>query len=132
MKVLLLGLLTWLIPFVVSIPFVNPEGGYWISTGLFKSIMLLVGCSCGLWLLLALLARNRELSATRVTLIWLLLNWFLDAVVLLPLSGMPVHQYASEIGIRYLMIPMVGYAIDVAKGHRTFASDSERLDSALS
>lgn len=132
MKVLLFGLLTWLIPFAVSIPFVNPDGGYWVSAGLFKSIMLLVGCSSGLGLLLALLARNRELCATRVTLIWLLLNWLLDVLVLLPLSGMQVQQYASEIGIRYLMIPMVGYAIDIAMRHRTFAGDSEQLDSELS
>lgn len=49
---------------------------------------------------------------------WLLINWVLDAAVLLPLSGMDAGTYMAEIGLRYLMIPIIavgiGYAVEQA------------------
>jgi len=45
--------------------------------------------------------------------IWLVINWFLDIGILLPLNGMDIPTYFGEIGLRYLMIlimsVMAGY-----------------------
>ncbi|MDN7012111.1 hypothetical protein FGW20_03430 [Methanoculleus sp. FWC-SCC3] len=46
--------------------------------------------------------------------VWLLINWALDAAVLLPLSGMDAGTYMGEIGLCYLMIPIIALGIGYA------------------
>ncbi|WP_243668479.1 hypothetical protein [Methanoculleus chikugoensis] len=46
---------------------------------------------------------------------WLLINWALDAVILLPLSGgMDAGTYMAQIGLRYLSIPIIAVGIGYA------------------
>ena len=46
-KVAMYGLLTWAIPFVVSIPLMGGGGQPVVPIGVFKSIMVLVGAATG-------------------------------------------------------------------------------------
>ncbi len=48
---------------------------------------------------------------------WLAINWVLDFLILLPISGMSAGAYFYDIGLRYLLIPIMAVAIGkVAKG----------------
>ena len=47
----LFGFLTWLIPFVVSVPLVGSDGQPVLPTGMFKSLMIVIGSAVGAWLL---------------------------------------------------------------------------------
>jgi hypothetical protein len=82
-----------------------------------KSILIVVGGSTGALLLVVYFRRITEeyLFAGAVAgTVWLLINWALDLIVLLPLSGMSIADYFAQIGLRYLLIPVIGIAIGAA------------------
>ena len=45
------------------------------------------------------------------------MNWGLDALVLIGVLGMPPYDYISQIGLRYLMIPVMVIAAGVIADH---------------
>jgi hypothetical protein len=107
---LLFGFLSWLIPFLVSIPFYSMQGVLLVDVFLFKSIMIVVGSLVGTVLMVVLFLRLREGYLREGILIgfsWLVINWVMDSLVLLPMSGMDAATYFSQIGIRYLVIPII-------------------------
>jgi len=117
-----LGVLSWLIPFLVSILFYGPGGVLLVGYDLFKSLMIVIGSATGA-VLLVVYFRNIQTSYIRegwiTGIFWLLLNWVLDLVFLLPLSGQAIGPYFAEIGLRYLAILFmslaVGYGIGIAE-----------------
>ncbi|MCX9079514.1 MAG: hypothetical protein OIN90_02255 [Candidatus Methanoperedens sp.] len=46
-----------------------------------------------------------------VGLIWFGINILLDLLILIPMSGMSITDYFTQIGIRYLVIPAMSIAI---------------------
>ena len=42
---------------------------------------------------------------------WLAINLILDLVVLIPMVGTPVRDYVYDIGLRYLLIPIIATAM---------------------
>jgi len=111
---LLFGFLSWLIPFLASIPFYSSQGVLLVDVFLFKSIMIVVGSLVGTLLMVWLFLRIREGYLREGILIgfsWLAINWVLDWLVLLPMSGMDVSTYFSQIGIRYLVIPIIAVSM---------------------
>lgn len=117
-KVILYGLLTWAIPFAVSVPLMGRDGRPVVPVGVFKSTMVVVGSAVGAWLLVQVLRRRPAYKSAGliVGLIWLWINLGLDLLVLVPLAGMSWPDYFGEIGLRYLVIPIMGVAIDAAAG----------------
>ena len=118
------GFVTWLVPFIVAIPFMSPQGTPRVDIFLFKKIMLLVSTAVGTALLVKLLspARKDAFSAgIRIGLIWLAINLGLDFAILLPLSKMGVAAYMQSIGLGYLVIPMMaaGMGMAVQRSHTT-------------
>jgi hypothetical protein len=101
--------LSWLVPFAAAIPFYGP-GGLLIDIHLFKSIMIVTG-SVTAAILVVWSFRAIETDFTREAIVtgilWLLVNWLLDLIVLVGLLGTPVLDYAGQIGLRYLMIPVM-------------------------
>ncbi|MDD1675799.1 MAG: hypothetical protein LUQ17_03835 [Methanomicrobiales archaeon] len=116
------GVLSWLIPFLASILFYGPGGVLLVGIDLFKSLMIVIGSATGAVLLVVYFS-NIQASYIRegwiTGIFWLLLNWVLDLVFLLPLSGQTVGPYFAEIGLRYLAILFmslaVGYGIGIAE-----------------
>jgi hypothetical protein len=111
---LLFGFLSWLIPFLASIPFYSSQGVLLVDVFLFKSIMIVVGSLVGTVLMVWLFLRIREGYLREGILIgftWLIINWVMDWLVLLPMSGMDVSTYFSQIGIRYLVIPIIAVSM---------------------
>jgi len=110
------GLLTWLVPFAVSIP-IDSE----ISIFLFKSIMIVLASATGGGLLVLWFRdvhENHLREGLTVGIVWLIINRALDIIILLPLSGTPAGPWFTDTGLRYLMIPIMatamGYALEDA------------------
>ncbi|MEO1615425.1 MAG: hypothetical protein AAFV88_06220 [Planctomycetota bacterium] len=108
------GVLTWFVPFLVSIPLMGRDGSPIGGMAVFKSLMVVVGLTTGLFLLVRLLSTSasRSHQGLCVGSLWLLINLAFDFAVLIPLSGMTIHAYLAEIGLRYLTLPVCGAALD--------------------
>ena len=110
------GILTWLIPFLAAIPFYGRDGVLLIDQMFFKSAMIVIASVTAACLMVWHFSRvpapyTREAVVT--SLVWLGINWILDLVVLVALLGMPVSEYVTAIGLRYLMIPAMVIACGI-------------------
>ncbi|MEE8576177.1 MAG: hypothetical protein V3T31_02880 [candidate division Zixibacteria bacterium] len=112
------GFLTWLIPFAVAIPFYSKDGQLLIDIFLFKSIMMIVGAAAGALFMVLYFKKVTESFLREglwLGLIWLVINLILDFAVLLPLANMSASDYITQIGLRYLIIPIfsstIGYLL---------------------
>ena len=112
-RITLLGILSWLVPFVFSAFFYVSSGELQMAKPLFKSMMMVIFGGLGAALLLLAFRKVEPtlMSGLRIGLYWLALNWILDIGVLLPLSGLGIWEYMADIGLRYLMIPIMGAAM---------------------
>lgn len=118
LKILLFGFLTWLIPFVIGFLFYSKEGKLIIDIFLFKSIMIVVGSIAGATLLVFYfkkIKKNYLREGIFVGIIWFLINIFLDLIILIPMSKMALADYFAQIGLRYLIIPVMSIAISLSK-----------------
>ena len=120
LRLLLLGLMTWAIPFFAAFFFIDQTGQVAIDIYLFKSIMIIVGGITGAFAIILYFKKqeNTYLKNGVISgLIWLIVNVLLDMLVLVPMSKMPYPEYFNQIGLRYLMIPimtiMVGYMLEI-------------------
>jgi hypothetical protein len=116
-KLLGLGLLTWLLPFLLAIPFYSQGGEPLHDIFLIKSVLLVFSTALGTLLILIYFRGVRARFIREGVLlggVWLLINWALDAAVLLPLSGMDAGTYMAQIGLRYLSIPIIAVGIGYA------------------
>ena len=115
-KALLLGLLVWLVPFVVALC-IFPLKTSWRS--LFESIMpvtlaaIVTGCAL-------LYSRRVPAPSLREGLLLGLLWWAISLAIDLPLMlsppiSMPPLEYAADIGLTYLMIPILTFGIAAAR-----------------
>ncbi len=121
LRIILFGLLTWLIPFVSAFFFYTREGKLSIDIFLFKSIMIVVGSISGAILLISYFRKiNSSYFKEGVTVgfIWLGINILLDLLVLIPMSGMSIADYFTQIGLRYLVIPAMSIAIGTALSNK--------------
>ncbi len=121
-KMVFLGFLSWLIPFVFSFLFYSGEGELSVDVFLFKSIMIVVGSATGAALLVFYFRDVRAdhfREGVVVGLVVFALNVLLDFIVLLPMSGMGVETYFAQIGLRYLIIPIMSAAIGYVAGRQT-------------
>ncbi len=105
LKIIIFGFLTWLIPFIVAMFFYAPGGELLIDIFTFKTIMIIVSSLCATILLVLLfltIFNNFIREGIIIGSGWLILNWVLDALILLPMNGMDLTTYFSQIGLRYL------------------------------
>ena len=110
---ILLGIASWIAPFLAAVPFYGPQGQLAVPEPLFKSLMVVVGGAFGAWFLVLAF---RHLSANIKTglsigLFWLGINVVLDLAILLPLSGQGFGEWFQAIGLRYLTIPVMAMAM---------------------
>jgi len=114
---ILYGFFAWFIPFVASFFFYTREGELTIDIFLFKSIMIVVGSFSAAILLVSYFNKiNAEYSKEGIIvgLTWFGINILLDLLVLIPMSGMSIADYFTQIGIRYLAIPAMSIAVGTA------------------
>ncbi len=117
LRVLGFGFLVWLVPFVIAFGFYTPDGKLQGDLFVFKTTMLLVGNGTGCFLLYLLIKRvPRPASGvfSLVGLVWLLENWALDFLILLPMSGLGIADYFVQIGLRYLVMVLISVTVGLA------------------
>lgn len=113
-KLIGFGILTWLIPFGISFAFYSKHGVPLIDVLFIKSIMIIVGGIVSAFLLVVYfrkVSKNYLHEGIVVGCLWLVINWILDFVILLPVAHMPISTYFMQIGMRYLMIPIMSIAM---------------------
>lgn len=126
------GALLWAVPFLISIPFFNRQGELQTDLFLFKGVMAVCGSLTGVSLLVRYLARvhadrvhQMDPGSSRggfhfwrfglfTGILWLLVNWGLDFLILLPMNGQSPQEYMTRIGLGYLAIPICATGIALA------------------
>ena len=101
------GVFSWLIPFAISVFFYSRDGGLVIDVFLFKSIMIVTGSLTSLVLIPLAFKQIHDSvmkQAVLIGLLWMVTNWVLDWLVLLPMSGQTLTEYFAQIGLRYVVI----------------------------
>jgi hypothetical protein len=110
LRLLILGFVMWLVPFLVSFGFFDRSGKVNINYDLFKSIMIVVSSLVGGY---ALIRHFRTINgnflreAWLAGMVWLVLNLVLDLIILIPIAKMSYAEYFNSIGVRYLQIPVI-------------------------
>jgi hypothetical protein len=105
-----MGFITWLIPFVASFGFYDRAGNLNVSYGMFKSVMVVVSSITGMYLLnqhMKLIQSNFMREGLITGIAWLMINYVLDLLVLVPMAGMTLVEYFTTIGLGYLQIPVI-------------------------
>ena len=118
---ILYGILAWLIPFVASFFFYSKEGGLTIDIFLFKSIMIVVGSISAAVLLISYFKKINTgylREGIIVGLTWFGINILLDLLVLIPISGMSVADYFTQIGLRYLVMPAMSIMVGASLANK--------------
>jgi len=109
LKIIIFGFLVWLVPFVVSF-FIYPLKT--AGNPLFESIMPLT-LTVIVVALAYLYLKNIETGFIKegvvIGVIWFVINIAIDLVMFLPPSPMQMtlNNYMMDIGITYLMIPVI-------------------------
>jgi len=118
-KNILLGFLSWLIPFAVSFLFYKPGGELMVPYAIFKSVILVVGTISGCYLLyryFKFVDDDFVKNGIIVGLSWFAINIVLDTFILIPMMKSTFANYFMSIGLGYLAIPAIsiamGYVID--------------------
>jgi len=112
-RVVSYGFLSWLVPFAASFLFFGKGGHPVLPIGLIKSIMILIGASLGGVLLFRLFKEFPASLESGIAIgsFWFLMNILLDLSILVPMTKMNWGEYFSEIGLRYLLIPIMAGAM---------------------
>jgi hypothetical protein len=78
--------------------------------------LIVVGAAVGAWLVVRVFRERPRIRHPGIMVggLWLAINLGLDLLILVRLTGMSLAIYATEIGLRYLIIPIMAVAIDSA------------------
>lgn len=118
-KNILLGFLSWLIPFAISFLFYKPGGELSIPYATFKSSIMIIGVISGCYLLyryFSLIKNNFIMQGFAVGISWFVINIILDSIVLIPIMKTTFTDYFMSIGLSYVAIPVIsitmGFLLD--------------------
>ncbi len=115
-KNILLGFLSWLIPFAVSFLFYKPGGELVVPYSTFKSTIMVVGTISGCYLLFRyfkVVDSNFIKHGVIVGFSWFAINILLDSIILVPMMKSTYTDYFMSIGLGYIAIP----AISITMGY---------------
>ena len=105
------GLILWVIPYVTAIPLLPLMRSDLLF---FKAIMVVEGLTVGAILaVLYFLRVQKDFLREGIVLgmTWMIVNWILDYVALLPFTKMSLARYFMEIGIEYIGMAVLTVAI---------------------
>lgn len=118
----LYGVLLWAIPFCISCLLVQPDGTKVVSEAFFKTIMIVVSTAAGSYFLAKF---HQDFAHVQpfplgvcIGSVWLLINWGLDYLILIPLLKTDVQTYFMTTGLRYLGMLFQCLCVDVCVGAR--------------
>ena len=120
LKIIGFGILVWIVPFVTGFFFVDQAGNFTIDIFIAKSIFMIIGAIVGAFLIYRLFKQINENYlrwGITIGLVWMITNWLLDIIILLPLSGDSITQWFGAIGVRYLSILITGILVGSIAQH---------------
>jgi len=109
-KNLLMGFLSWLIPFAVSFIFFRPGGELTVPYATFKSAIMIVGVISGCYLLFRYFKyvdSDFVRNGIIVGVSWFAINLVLDTLILIPIMKTTFTEYFMSIGLSYFAIPTI-------------------------
>jgi hypothetical protein len=109
-RLIFLGVIVWVIPFVLSFGFYDSKGNLATSYDLFKSSMIVISSIVGCFLLyryFRAVTTDFVREGIVAGIIWLAINLLLDVLILVPFAKMEIKDYVVSIGLRYLQIPVI-------------------------
>jgi len=127
-KLLLYGFLTWLIPFLVSV-LIFPL--HQTERPLFESIMPVVIVACAVFFSVLYFRRvtsGFQREGARLGTAWLAISLFIDLLLFMegPMK-MPLADYLKDIGLTYLIIPMITIGFGYLLERYEHMSNSQQL-----
>ena len=120
LKITSFGILVWLVPFVTGFFFVDETGNFTINEAIAKSIFLLVGALVGAVLIFRLFRQIDEAHlrwGITIGCVWMVTNWLLDILILLPLSGDSIPVWFGTIGARDFSMLITGALVGFVAQH---------------
>lgn len=112
-KIIGFGIIAWLVPFIAAFFFYNQQGQLTIDQFLFKSIMMVTGAVCNavlLYLYYKKIGGHFLREGIVLGLSWYIINILLDILILLPMSGMSIGLYFTQIGFSYLVMAVMCFS----------------------
>lgn len=113
-KNIILGLLSWLIPFAVSFIFYKPGGELAVPYATFKATIMVVGTLSGCYLLFRyfkLIEGEFIKHGIIVGWLWFAINIIFDTIILIPIMNITFSEYFMTIGLGYFAIPIISITI---------------------
>lgn len=113
-KIILLGFMSWLIPFAASFLFYKPGGELMVPYATFKSAILIIGTMSGCYLLFRYFKHVDHdfiMNGIVVGLSWFAINILFDVIILIPMMKTSFTSYFMSIGLGYLAIPVISIAM---------------------
>lgn len=104
------GFILWLVPFLISFLFYTPEGKIVTSVEFFNSVMSVTVALVTVVLLLNYMKSftvNYSKEAIKAGAAWLIVCVLMDLVLLVPLAKMNLVTYTINVGLGYLVIPII-------------------------
>lgn len=127
-KLLLYGFLIWLIPFLVSV-LIFPL--HQTQRPLFESIMPIVIVACVVFFTVLYflgVTSGFQMEGARLGVAWLAISIFIDLLLFMegPMK-MPLADYLKDIGLTYLMIPIITIGFGYLLERYEHMSNSQQL-----
>jgi hypothetical protein len=116
LKIGLFGFCVWLIPFLFGFLFYDNNGNLIIDVIFFKTIMLIVSALTGasfMVLYFNKLKKDYLKAGIRIGAFWFLINILMDILVLIPMANLDIWTYLAQIGLRYVIIPIMSISIGI-------------------
>jgi hypothetical protein len=113
-RILLFGFLSWLLPFAFSFLFYSRQGTPLLDRLVVHNILMVFGGLVAVYLLIRYFKTVKKdfvKEGVTVGIVWLTINLVLDLVILVPMAKMPLGTYFGQIGLGYLMIPIISIGI---------------------
>ena len=104
------GFIIWVIPFGVAFCFLTDSGTMSIDKIALNTFLLLITTIIEVILTALYLTKLKDnfvKESIWLGLSWVALNWLLDIIVWVPLAKLNYIEYFTDIGLRYLTIPMI-------------------------
>ena len=121
-KIVLFGIIVWLVPFLAGFPFIDQKGNFIISETFFKSIIIVIGGIIGVILAVKYfkdIKGNFMKEGIIIGTVWLVINWTIDLVMVSTgIFQMTILKYFTDIGLRYLSMPIYTIGLGYALKHK--------------
>lgn len=110
------GILIWLVPFAIGSALISVID---VESALFDTLMAIILTAATCYLSYRYNRRKGAVamgSALQTGIIWMIIAWLLDApfFLIMDFAKMPLGEYIADIGLAYLMIPIINLTVATA------------------